>query len=214
MARLRAAVSSALTRVGSVRILKGASVEFVQEGAESAVQEAAIRQGQVNAGHRSSFGAKDFGKAVAGGLAGGAAAGASHHPLSTAIGDDATTIAGKVSQAALTHFGVGVVASGAGSVGGPFDPLSIAGASTNAVSGGVHGVGGHSGAAAPPLPPPEVPDIIKAPIGDLTGGDSLDLVKQLLDIVANALLAEFAKIRQILANLCRCYIDAFTKLLR
>src|SRR4029079_7541838 len=52
MARLRAAVGSALTRVGSVRSLKGASVEFVQEGAESAVQEAAIRQGQVNAGHR------------------------------------------------------------------------------------------------------------------------------------------------------------------
>jgi hypothetical protein len=44
--------------------------------------------------------------------------------------------------------------------------------------------------------------------------DLVDLLEQSLDVVADALLAELAEVRQVLANLGGCHIDAITEFLR
>ena len=126
------------------QFVKNALHEAAEETVTSTAQEFAIEGIQNGEGHHHGFDVKQI---VSGGYSsalGGAAGAGAHHQISGVLGD-ATSVVGKITQGAATHFGVGIVGNVAGSVtGGGLDSISVfGGAAGGALSGGIHGSGGH-----------------------------------------------------------------------
>ncbi|WP_445163555.1 WXG100-like domain-containing protein [Mycobacterium sp. Dal123C01] len=146
--RLTGELVKALTLTGVKSLLKHAVKEAVHEALEEAAQELAIEEIQKSKGHRDGIDWKQVGMNAVGGAAGGAAGHATQGPLKHALGDSSSVL-GKITKGALTGYGTGVVgnvfgsiASDGGLTAGGLDPLSVfGGASTQAISGALHGTG-------------------------------------------------------------------------
>jgi hypothetical protein len=159
--RLAAALADALTLTAVKKLMKKVVEEAVEETVESLLQEVTIQEIQKGEGHRSGIDWNQVESNAIGGAAGGAGGGATHGPLKHALGD-ASSVVGKAAKGALTGYGSGIVgnilgsvASDGGLTAGGLDPLSIfGGASTQAISGAIHGTG-HP--AAEPAERPDLP---------------------------------------------------------
>ncbi|WP_445161308.1 WXG100-like domain-containing protein [Mycobacterium sp. Dal123C01] len=161
MRRIVTAVAEAMTKTAVKMFIKdqvpkllAAGVrEAVQETVISEVQEFAIEGYQWAAGHRDGFDFKQLVDAGGGAALGGFTASLLHGPLTHALGES-TTIAGKVVNGAITHYGLGFVGNVVGSAAtGGLDTVSLfLGPATGGIHGALHGVahgGIHGGTGEP-----------------------------------------------------------------
>ncbi len=183
------AAKELVTKVGKEALTLGK--EAAEEAVEETVQEVIIQEIQKGEGHRSGVDWNQVKSNAIGGAAGGAGGGASHGPLHHVLGD-ASSVVGKAAKGALTGYGSGIVgnilgsvASDGGLTAGGLDPLSIfGGASTQAISGALHGTG------HPDAKPAEQPDLPSAQDPDAKTDDAKTDPKILTDSDASSLPEE------------------------